>query len=269
MSLLRDVAAARRAPPRRGEAGRQALGQSDHGQVGVGRGHARHHGGVHDPQALEAAHPAGGVDDRVGVVGAAHAAAADRVVEGLDGAQGVVGIGQAGPGGEDAGQRGRGGHLEQAAAGGDGGGAVGRVEEPAHLDGRLVGRVAALEAHDAPARAGIGHLDIEVGEALASLHLARVGHHLVDAALSVHLVSPRQQALVPGARPGRRIQAEVEAVGDLGVVLHSPPHRGERRDRRDAVTGQLGRRPDPRAQQCGRGGVGPERHDDRVGRQEL
>ena len=51
------------------------------------------HRAVHDPEALEPEHPAGGVDDRRGVVGPPHAAAADRVVEGLDGAQDVVGIG--------------------------------------------------------------------------------------------------------------------------------------------------------------------------------
>jgi hypothetical protein len=193
MSHRRRPGRARAASPCR-EAGRQALGQGDHRQVGVGRGHARHHRGVHQPEPLQPAHPP--VDHRLGVVGAAHAAAADRVVEGLDGAQHVVGVAQAGPGCQHLGQLRPGGHLQQPPPGGHGGGAVAGLEEPAHVDHRLGGRVAALQAHDAPARAGVGDLDVEVGEALAALDRARVGQHLVDAPLAADLVLAGQQALV-------------------------------------------------------------------------
>lgn len=75
----------------------------------------------------------------------------------------------------------------------------------------LVGRVGALEAHDPPARAGVGHLDVEFAEPRAALDGARVGRHLVDAPLPADLVGAGQQALVPGARPGRGRQGEVEA----------------------------------------------------------
>ena len=53
------------------------------------------------------------------------------------------------------------------------------------------------------------------------------------------------------------------------MVLHPPPHPLERRDDGDAVAGELGRGPDPRAQQRGRGGVGAEGDDHRVGLEGL
>ena len=152
------------------------------------------------------------------------------------------------------------------APGRDRGRAVGGLEEPAHLDHRLVGRVAALQAHGPAPRARVGDLDVEVGEALAALDLARVRHHLVDAPLPADLVGAGQQALVPGARPGRGLEGEIEAVGDLRVVLHPPPDaRPSRRTTGDAVAGELVGRADARAKQRRRGRVGAERHHDRVG----
>ena len=75
----------------------------------------------------------------------------------------------------------------------------------------------------------------------------------------------RQQDVDPGVRPARRGGVDAEAVRDLGVVLHAPPHPGSIQLHRDSMGSEVLRPADSRAHQQRRTGVRPEAGDRRVG----
>ena len=191
------------------------------------------------------------------------------MVERLHRPQHLVGVVEARPGGDHIRQRRGAGDLHQPPPRLHRRRPVGRLQEPPHLDPRLQARVAALQADVAAAAAGVGDLDVQVRVALAALHRPRVRHHLVDAPLPTHLVGAGEEALVPGVRPGRGVDGELEAVRHLRVVLHPPPHPRHLRRDGDAVAPQLLGGADAGAQQRRGGGVGAEGHDHRVGGEPL